>query len=128
MMSTERREFVRVPLHVDVQLKGSGELVLTTSTQDLSLRGVRIAHVEQLTPGEECELSLVLGTGGEAVRVEIIGRVVRISAESMGLEFLGIRGVESLDHLRRLVLYNAPDAGLVEAEFREHRGLKKREE
>lgn len=127
-MNTDRREFVRVPLRVEVLLKGKGELVLSSSTLDLSLRGVRIDQVEQLSDGEECELSLVLGTGAEAARVEILGRVVRMSGETIGLEFLGVRGVESLDHLRRLVLYNAPDTSQVEEEFREHRGLKKRDE
>lgn len=128
MMANERREFVRVPLRVEVLVKGKDSFELSASSLDLSLRGVRINQLAELQPGEDCELSLVLGTGAEAARVEILGRVVRVSDESMGLEFLGIRGVESLDHLRRLVLYNAPDAGAVEEEFRDRWGLKKRDD
>jgi hypothetical protein len=125
---SERREFLRVPLRVEIRLKGASELVLTTSTRDLSLRGVLISHQEELRAGQDCELCLVLGEGPGAARVEILGRVARCSPAGVGVEFLGIRGAESLDHLRRLVLHNAPDVSLAEEEIRRHRGLKRREE
>ena len=124
---SERREFLRVPLRLEIQLTGGHELVIRTSTKDLSLRGVLISRQEELREGEDCELCLVLGEGPQAVHVEILGRVARSGADGVGVEFLGIRGAESLDHLRRLVLHNAPDVRLAEEEIRGHRGLKPRE-
>jgi hypothetical protein len=125
---SERREFLRVPLNIEIQLKGSNELVLKASTQDLSLRGVRVSQLGDLAVGEDCEVRLVLGEGSQAVHVEILGRVVRVGQDGVGVEFLGIRGAESLEHLRRLVLYNAPDVRQAEEEMRHHRGLKRRED
>jgi hypothetical protein len=125
---SERREFTRVPLRIQILVKGSGQLEFTASTLDLSLRGVRVESLEAAAVGQECELRLTLGEGPQAIQVEILGRVARVDGDGVGLEFEGVRGAESLDHLRRLVLYNAPDAPQAEAEILGHRGLKRRQE
>ncbi|MDP2360508.1 MAG: PilZ domain-containing protein [bacterium] len=123
---SERREFTRVPLSIDILLSGGDRLEVRACTQDLSLRGVRVSHLDQIQQGENCELCLVLGEGPQAVRVEISGRVVRADADGVGVEFLGIRGAESLEHLRRLILHNAPSAPEAEDEMSRHCGLKRR--
>lgn len=123
---SERREFVRVPLRVEIQVRGEDRLTVQARTCDLSLRGVRVARLADVRAGQDCELRLLLGEGEGAVRVEILGRVVRCGEDDVGIEFLGLHGAESLDHLRRLVLHNAPDAHRAEEEIRGHRGLKPR--
>jgi len=127
MMADERREFLRVPLQVEVRLSDGDRLVFHSDTLDLSLRGARIRETAELAEGQEVELSLLLGDAPDHVRVEILGRVARVDGQGLGIEFTGVRGVESLDHLRRLVLYNASDTARVEEEFRTHRGLKRRD-
>jgi len=101
--------------------------VFHSDTLDLSLRGACIRQTSELAEGQEVELSLLLGDAPDHVRVEILGRVTRVDGQGLGIEFTGVRGVESLDHLRRLVLYNASDTARVEEEFRNHRGLKRRD-
>ncbi len=41
--------------------------------------------------------------------------------------FTSILGLESFEHLRNLVYYNAPDVEQVEQEFTAHVGIRKRE-
>jgi len=125
---SERREFTRVPLRIQILVKGSDHLEFSVNTLDLSLRGVRVDCLEDAAVGQECELHLTLGEGPQAVQVEILGRVARVQEDGVGVEFEGIRGAESLDHLRRLVLYNAPDAARAEEEMLRHRGLRHRQE
>ena len=127
MMADERREFLRVPLQVVVRLSDGERLLFHSDTVDLSLRGARIREAAELALGQEVELSLLLGEEPGQIHVEILGRVARVDAQGLGIEFTGVRGVESLDHLRRLVLYNASDTARVEEEFRNHRGLKRRD-
>jgi hypothetical protein len=127
MMADERREFLRVPLQVVVRLSDGERLLFHSDTVDLSMRGARIRETAELVLGQEVELSLLLGEAPSQVHVEILGRVARVDDQGLGIEFTGVRGVESLDHLRRLVLYNAADTARVEEEFRNHRGLKRRD-
>lgn len=125
---SERREFTRVPLRIQILVKGSDQVELSVNTQDLSLRGVRVDCLADAAVGQPCELRFTLGEGPKAAVVEVLGRVARVDESGVGVEFEGIRGAESLDHLRRLVLYNAPDASQAEGEMLSHRGLRRKQE
>ena len=94
--------------------------------RNVSLKGVGVDGVETVPIGSDCHVEILLDgpEGSESVRAR--GRVVRAGDEGLGIEFAEIEGLDSLDHLRRLVLYNAPAADSVEAEFASHVGLNPR--
>ncbi len=126
----ERRQFTRVAVAIDttVEAGGDGETTLISGqTKNLSLKGIYLYCPETLPPGTDCRVSLVLADGPSQPRVEAYGRVARVDDDGMGIEFVELLGLESLDHLRKMVLYNSSeDAERVEEEFRRHLGLKPR--
>ena len=128
-MSTDRpsgssgnaREFTRVPLQILVRVVGESGACEEGVARDLSLRGVYLSGADTLVVGERCEVELELG-GGE-VTVRAYGRVARVERAGIAIEFTELP-LDALDHLRKLVLYNAEDPDEVEREFRSHSGLR----
>jgi hypothetical protein len=53
--------------------------------------------------------------------------VVAHLPDGMAFVFTSILGLESFEHLRNLVCYNAPDVEQVERELTAHVGIRKRE-
>jgi hypothetical protein len=121
----ERREFVRVPLRFPVEMQGADRQVLGTRTSDLSLRGVYLECTRDYREGEDCELRLRLGEEASAPSIEIVGRVVRCRDGGLAVEFVGIKGLESLEHLRRLILFNAEDPAEAEEQILARRGIER---
>ena len=54
------------------------------------------------------------------------GYVSRSLPDAMAIEFTELIGLESWQHLRNLILYNAEDPVRAQQEFDTHLGLKKR--
>lgn len=121
----ERREFLRVPLRFPIEVQGENREIEGAHTLDLSLRGVSVEVGSAYREGEECELSLKLGDGPDAPSIDIVGRVVRCQDGGLAVEFVGLKGLESLDHLRNLVLYNAEDPAKVEEEIAARKGIER---
>ncbi|WP_005037951.1 PilZ domain-containing protein [Holophaga foetida] len=121
-----QREFTRVPTSLDVRVTVGGRAIPNTGSQNVSLKGMLIHTQEALPKGTVCNLSILLA-GGE-IEVEIEGVVVNNYPEGTAFQFNKILGVDSFEHLRNLVLYNAQDTEQVEDEFRTHIGLKKKAE
>lgn len=117
MEPSNQREFTRVPIQVRVEVKGGGLCIRSSATQNLSQKGLLVTCSEKLPVDTECEVVLLLGEGEGEVRVEAEGKVIRCYPEGIALQFTRILGLESFDHLRKLLLYNAPDPDQVEQEF-----------
>jgi hypothetical protein len=110
-----RRDFTRVPLAIEAEVRAGDRVIVPDQTRDLCMRGLYLRGGETLFPG---------GPESGAV-VEACARVVRVDSEGMALEFTEILGGESYTHLRNLVLANAEDAGTVEQEFQSHLGIRR---
>jgi len=121
----ERREFTRVPLRFPIELSAEDRGRQDARTRNLSLRGACVECDGDCEEGQECELRLRLGEGPEAVVIEIVGRVVRSERGELAVEFSGVRGVDSLGHLRNLLLYNSERPEEVEREIRLRRGIER---
>jgi len=65
------------------------------------------------------------GRGGD-MNIEANGYVVRSLIDGMAIEFTELIGLESWDHLRNLVLYNAEEPIRAQEQFAAHVGLKLR--
>lgn len=125
-METERtaggRRSTRVVVPINVELTtGSGEPIRGV-VRDLSVKGVAVATAGDLPPGTSCGVRLILDGGLDRISVEGRGRVVRAEPWGLAVELDAVE-VDSLEHLKGLVLYNSADPGAIEREFDRHLGI-----
>ncbi len=117
-----RRQCSRVKLHLRAELLCPGAAVVPGIIANLGLQG-GFLHTE--TPPEEgspCQVRVFLD--GTDQLVCAIGRVLRHGPGGCAFRFEELIGLESLDHLRNLVLYNSDDPRRVEQEMHDHLGLR----
>jgi hypothetical protein len=124
---SNRREFTRAPLQIDVELTTAQSPPLLCQLRDVSLNGLYLACATPLPVGSECQATLLLGAAEHPIRVEVQATVMRVDEGGMGLEITGVLGLESFDHLRQLVLYNASQTEQVEQEMHSHRGIRRQQ-
>ena len=113
-----KRAWTRVGVEVRVQIRTEDGPVISGTVLDLSLKGIGVATDARLPSGTACEVKLFLEGGLDTVEVETRGTVTRSDDRGIALEF-GTVVDGSLDHLRKLVLYNSADPGVIEGEFGE---------
>jgi hypothetical protein len=127
-MTSERsnqREFTRVLVAARTVIKSAGTTLSASQTHSLSMKGMSIQCAERLPKGAECEISIILVDGEAEIQVQ--GNVVAHLPDGMAFVFTKILGLDSFEHLRNLVFYNAQDVEQVEDEFKSHTGIRKRE-
>lgn len=124
---SNRREFTRVPLHIDVEVIPNQSGLVSYHVRDVSLNGLYLQCDKPLPLGTNCQVTLLLGEKENPVRIKVNGKVTRVNPDGMGLEITEIIGSESFAHLRNLVLYNASNIDQVEEEFHSHLGIKRRD-
>jgi len=122
---SESREFTRSPVRVRTQVRLASGVLLEGQARDVSLKGILFATERALPKGTAVRVAMVLAIGGQELRIETEGAVARVGEGAVAIEFTQIDS-ESVEHLRNLVLYNAPDTDQVEKEFAEHVGLRPR--
>lgn len=120
-----KREFTRVPIQVPIEVQAGDRIIHGLLTGNVSMKGLLVGTKEVLPEGTSCILRIVLGEGAAEVRAE--ATVARVYPGALALQFSRILGTESFEHLRQLVLYNAPDPEQVESEFHAHAGIKPRQ-
>ena len=120
-----QREFTRVLVAARTVIKAGGATLSPSQTHSLSMKGMSIQCRERLTMGTECDISIILVEG--EVEIQVQGAVVAHLPDGMAFQFSKILGLESFEHLRNLVYYNAQNVEQVETEFQAHTGIRKRE-
>ncbi len=121
----ERREFTRIdrPVEVDIVF----DRTIESTTENVSMKGLRVTSDATLDAGTVVRCTLYIDGRGGTVQVKATGQVVRSTVDEMAIEFQSLEGLESLEHLQRLVMLNAHDKlSSVEREIAEHLGLKRR--
>ncbi|MBA2480636.1 MAG: PilZ domain-containing protein [Planctomycetes bacterium] len=121
----ENRKFLRVTTEVEVDVTGAGGSASGTSS-DLSLNGMLLKADAPFPEGSTCRATLFLDGRSGGARVVADGYVARTLPDGMAIEFTELLGLESWQHLRNLILYNAEDPVRAQAEFDSHLGLKPR--
>lgn len=88
-MGSDKRAFTRIPVPMDIEVRCEGTEMLVLETVDISNNGAFIkAQAHQCPPvGSELTLKVKGLLGGEEPPT-VKARVVRITAEGMGVEFL----------------------------------------
>jgi hypothetical protein len=122
MNDHELREFTRVPTAFKTTMRWSGGSC-QGMTHDVSLNGAFVLCPTPPPPGT-AGVAVVL-TLEDDVRIAGHGTVVRVQPTGCALRFDELDGVESYEHLRRVVLYNSHEPDRVQQEISSHLGLKR---
>jgi hypothetical protein len=118
-----RREFSRVPVHLSTEITANGVRHAGGLMENLSLKGGFFRIANGPAEGAACDVRMHLdGTG---VVVHALGVVVRMGPAGCAIQFNEIVGLDSLEHLRNLILFNSHDPAQIEHEFHQHLGLKR---
>lgn len=117
-----RREFSRVNVHLRGEITAEGVAHVDGTIEDLSLKGAFFRAAVTPRIGVSCDVRLRLD--GTEIEVHALGKVVRITPDGCAIQFTEIIGIDCLEHLRNLILFNAADTGQVEREFHGHLGLR----
>ena len=117
-----RREFTRVPVHLRAEVTAEGRLHRDGTMEDVSLKGGFFRSAAPPAEGVPCDVRLHLE--GTPIVVHATGRVVRSGPAGCAIQFTEIIGLDSLEHLRHVILFNAQDIARVEQEFHQHLGLR----
>ena len=120
------REFTRVPVNMEVEVKSGRSTILGRLTKDISLNGLFLISAKKFPVDTDCHLTILLGGPKKRQRIKLRGKVVRVEERGMAFAFHEIMGSLSFAHLRTLILYNSPEARSVEKEFKTHLGIKRR--
>jgi hypothetical protein len=118
------REFTRCPTAMEVEI-AMGERSVVGSTRDVSLNGIYLYGERQFPAGTRCRVTLFVGGRESDVRVEASGHVARVDAQGMAVHFDEV-SLDGYQHLKQLVLLNAPDPDQVAEEIDQHVGLRRR--
>jgi predicted protein tyrosine phosphatase len=125
MKKGNSREFSRVPLPVRARFKLAGGETLEGKAHDVSMNGVFIETAQTAAKDAKGQLTLIFEPNGESILIHGHGRVTRSSEQGIGIQIDEME-LEGYEHLRNLILYNAPDPEAVVSELDEHLGLKRR--
>lgn len=121
-----QREFTRVPVNMEVEVKSGRSTILGHLTKDVSLNGLFLTSEKKFPVDTDCHLTIFLGGRKSRERIKLKGKVVRVEERGIAFAFHEILGSDSFAHLRTLILYNSPKARSAEKEFKSHLGIKRR--
>jgi hypothetical protein len=120
-----QREFTRVRTSIPIDCTITGGAVIAGSTKDVSLNGCFIPSTSPPEEGTRCTAVLHVDGRGGAIQISANAEVIRIRSEGFALHFHELLELDSYEHLRNLILFNAEDPNQAETEFDSHLGLKR---
>ena len=87
-MMIERRWTMRAPIDLDVEMFFQGEESAVCKALDIGLGGVFMKiNRSEVLPDEDVELVFLLGAGSHSIKHKIKAKIVRMSAQGLGLMF-----------------------------------------
>ncbi len=119
----EHREFTRSTLNVNAEATTESGESAAGMASDLGMNGVWITCESPFPEGVTCRVRLILDMGDRHLSIHTRGRVARSGPSGMGIAFFEVEA-EDVEDLRRLILYNSPDAERAEWEFEQHVGIR----
>ncbi len=123
IMQQTKRRFSRISLEMPARvIVDGGASFEVEELVNLSIGGCLILNELDFVDGSGCKVTIPLSEGDEALKIEVIGEVVRREKEFIAVKFTKI-SPESLFHLQNLIRYNAPDSDRIDDEIEEHPGL-----
>ena len=120
--NSDQRRYSRSTIRARAELRLHTGIVMEGESRDVSMNGLFVKADHMFPVGNVCQVVLVLEGGDREFRIETSGEVVRVSEEGIAIEFEQI-DLDSMEHLRKLVLYNADDPEQVEQEIEDSAGI-----
>jgi hypothetical protein len=120
-----QREFTRVRTAIPLDCTFPDGRVLPGATRDVSMNGCFIPSAEPPPEDAECVATLYVDGREGQVRIQANAQVIRTKTGGFALHFRELLELDSYEHLRNLILYNADDPNQAENEFDNHLGLKR---
>lgn len=117
------REFTRVRILIPVDFEASDQDV-SGEIRNISLDGLWLPTAVAVPKGTLGRVTIHLS---EETTIRAHGVVVRSEPSGIAIHFLELLDLESYEHLRNLILYNAVDPAQAEEEFDSHVGLRRAE-
>ncbi len=114
------REFIRVRTRIPVDVEADGKTI-SGEVRDVSLNGLWMRTTVPVSERTPCRVTIHLA---EAITIRAEGMVVRSGPDGVAVHFLELSEVDSYEHLRNLIRYNAVDPAEAEQEFDSHLGLR----
>lgn len=120
-----QREFTRVRTAIPVDCRFTDGSVRSGTTRDVSLNGCYIG--DGVAPPEDtpCVATLHIDGRGGSVQVQAHASVIRSRSQGFALHFTELVELESYQHLRNLIAFNAEDPDQAVHEFDSHLGLRR---
>jgi hypothetical protein len=112
-----------VAVNLRSEVTGEGTPPLEGIMENLSFKGGFFRTGRALAEKEDCCIRLHLE--GADVAIHIRGHVVRSGPAGCAIQFTEIVGIDSLEHLRNLILFNSHDPSQVRQEFHAYLGLRR---
>lgn len=107
-----KRRFSRVTAVFDVTLsRGDGTAVVGT-LRDIAIQGAFITCAPAMDLGTPVEVTILLHGGIDDIPVKARATIVRIEEEGLGVHFTEI-DLESVEHLRNIITFNAEEPDIV---------------
>ena len=126
-MSSEQREFSRIPTALPVRLRHAGGEV-TGTTRDVAMKGLSVTCTapESLVANTPVEIAILLT---EDITIQAEGTIIRRLPTGLAIAITLLDGGDSFSHLQRLVMLNSPDAATadrISEELQSHTGILRR--
>lgn len=112
-----KRRFSRVTAQFDVTLRAGEGTPVTGTLRDIAVQGAFVICEPVLALGTPVEVSIVLHGGIDDVQVRARATVVRHEDGGLGVHFTEV-DLESVEHLRNIITFNAEDPDVVWEEMR----------
>ncbi len=101
----DSRENQRFVFQTKAQVKFKGLNVVECESENLSMTGVLVDKIENITLGDTCKLNIIIESRTSNLLVKMDAEVVRFTGEKMALNFIAIDD-DTLYHLKNIVSYN----------------------
>jgi len=122
-MSQNQRAFSRINVDVEAEFISTEDEKLTNRVSNVGLNGLFMACDTTLKIGTVGDLTLFIGGRESGLHLKAHGVVARAEDGGIGIKISAL-DLDSLQHLRHLILYNATDPDKIEQEFKNHFGIK----
>jgi len=119
----ERRKRTRVNFNTTVQVKTPDKQVVSSESRDISLKGIFVYTSDTFSLETPCRVKIELSGSSSGCSFQMEGKVTRQEDDGFAIEFLSME-IDSLYHLRNLVMWNAPDPEAFMHECQEYPGFR----
>jgi len=113
-----KRTHTRVGFNVEAKVIFFDRTFDNCKVRDLSLDGIFLKDIEDVTVGEECDIELVLKGKSSDLALKMDGKVARLENGGAAIKFSMLNS-DTFYHLRNIIYYNSDDPDKVLLEFRE---------